>query len=68
MGKIEEVEEMVREALIEQLPIHFKDQLTTWRLKKDPIDSLIKEIEQMHIIFQHDQALLSSTYQYLDKY
>lgn len=68
VNKIEEVEELIRETFIEQLPIHIKNQLTTWRIKKESIDILIKEVEQINIIFEHDQALLASTYQYLDKY
>lgn len=68
VNKNEEVEELIRETFIEQLPIHIKNQLTTWRIKKEPIDILMKEVEQINIIFEHDQALLASTYQYLDKY
>ncbi|PWN35621.1 uncharacterized protein FA14DRAFT_44775 [Meira miltonrushii] len=67
VGRMEEVEEIVREIMTDKLPGQVKNQITTRRIKKDPIDSLIKEIEQINVMFEHDQALLASTYQYLDK-
>lgn len=67
IGRMDEVEEIIREIITDKLPSQFKNQITTRRIKKEPIDSLIKEIEQINVIFEHDQALLASTYQYLDK-